>query len=777
MLTLRARWPRIATAMAALFAGVLLVAGAMPAGARQTPLSSARPFSSNVVIPQTRAFCGWRPGPVRITSVHADVVIRAQVATTRLDIHLHNPSSSRLESELLVPVPDGCVVRGFTFQGAGAEPTATLLPRDEARRRYDDIVARIQDPALLEFAGYNLVQSSVFPVEAGGTQQVQLTYEHILDADGDRIDYVLPRSESLDYTVPWSIDVRIEASEPVSTLYSPSHPIETNRLGSGALTARVAPTGRNTPGAFRLSYLLQADGVNASLIAYPDPSIGGGYFLLLAGLPAVPAPSDKGIRREVTIVIDRSGSMNGEKIQQVRSAVLQVLGGLEMGETFNIIPYNESVEAFSPQPVTKSAETLAAARKYVSGILPRGGTNIHDALLEALRQKPAEGCLPIVLFLTDGLPTVGQTSEVAIRSLASKANPHAKRIFTFGVGVDVNTPLLEKVAFATRATTTFVLPGEDVEVKVASVFERLAGPVLAHPELAITGANGSAALGRVRDVIPGALPDLFRGDQLVVLGQYVDEAPITFEVRGNFLGTERTFRFDFRLDRATTRNAFVPRLWASRKIAMLVDAIRELGAGLHPLTPAPTPTQDPRVKELVDEIVRLSTEFGILTEYTAFLATEGTDLAARDRVIGEATQNFATRAIRSRTGLESVNQDTNLMYQKFQGCVNPTNRFYDANMQTVEISTVQQVSDRAFYRRGDTWIDSRVLDRNTDRRPREVVIGSDAFREILEKLLANGRQGCVSLRGNILLEIDGEAVLVRNDWTSPDKAPKASEPR
>ena len=90
--------------------------------------------------------------------------------------------------------------RGFTFQGSASEPTAELLRKEAARQTFDSIVAKMKDPALLEFVGYNLVRSSVFPVEANGTQKVRLTYEHLLTADGDRVDYVLPRSESIGYS-------------------------------------------------------------------------------------------------------------------------------------------------------------------------------------------------------------------------------------------------------------------------------------------------------------------------------------------------------------------------------------------------------------------------------------------------------------------------------------------------------------------------------------------------------------------------------------------------
>ncbi len=260
--------------------------------------------------------------------------------------------------------------------------------------------------------------------------------------------------------------------------------------------------------------------------------------------------------------------MRGEKLAQVREAALQVLAGLDDGEAFNVILYNEGVDAFAVRPVIKSRQTIKGATEFLEGMTARGGTNIYDALLEALRQPPSEGTLPIVLFMTDGLPTVGQTSEVSIRELARKGNSHQRRIFTFGVGVDVNTPLLEKIAYESRSTTTFILPSEDVEVKVADVFKRLHGPVLADPELTIGELEGRR---RGRELIPGRIRDVFEGDQIVVLGQYQGEEPLDFVLRGNYRGSPRVFRFRLPTDRATTRNGFVPRLWASRKIGLLVQ--------------------------------------------------------------------------------------------------------------------------------------------------------------------------------------------------------------
>jgi len=747
---------------------LLMVLLAVPSlgGIAHAQTTHGGPWSAHVVVPQARSYALGRSPALQLTGVTVGVVIRDQIATTMMEIRLRNPGAARQEAELLVPVPDGAVVRGFSFQGPGAEPSARLLPRDEGRQTYDRIVAQARDPALLEFAGYNLVRSSVFPIEPGGTQAVRLTYDHLLTATGDRVDYVLPRSESVEYTVPWKIAVKITSATPIAAIYSPSHPLRTKRPKPGVAAVELAPDAGTEPGPFQLSFLRERADVSASLFAYPDPKVGGGYFLLLAGLPSRPArPDSAGLRREVTLVIDRSGSMRGEKIAQVREAALQVLAGLDDGEAFNIILYNEGVEPLADRPVRKSRATIKDATAFLEGMTARGGTNIHDALLEALRQPPTEGTLPIVLFMTDGLPTVGQTSEAAIRELARKGNPHGRRIFTFGVGVDVNTPLLEKVAYESRATTAFILPGEDVEVKVAAVFQRLRGPVLADPVLAI---GETAARRRARELIPRRILDVFEGDQIVLLGQYTGLEPLEFSLRGNYRGNPRVFQFRLSLDQATTRNGFVPRLWASRKIGLLVDAIREQGGAPGVVSLEAKGNSNPATRELVDEIVRLSTEFGILTEYTAFLAREGTDFSQKDKVLSEAENLFRGRAIQTRSGLSSANQDLNNQNQKSISCVNPRNKYWDATMNEVATATVQQVCDLAFYKRHDRWVDSRLVTSAVEVRPERVItFGSEEFRHLAAKLAREGRQGSIALRGDILMLVDGQPVLIKAPVDQP----------
>lgn len=796
-----------------------------PVAAAQVAVTTTEPV---VIVPQGRHVVIW-PSPrppehrtIRLTKADASVQVSDQIALTTLVLTVTNDGGGPQEAQLVLPVPDGAAVRSFQLDSLGPEPNARLYPRDEARRIYDQIVAKSRDPGLLEFIGYNLIKSSVFPVPAHGTQTLRLTYEQLLPTDGsasaDRIDFVLPRTESLDDTgVAWSFAADIRSTRPISTVYSPSHEIVTERTDEGHLTVRLASAASVQPGSFRVSYLLprKPDQVSATVMLYPDPEIPGGqggYFLVLAGVPAK-AP-EKAIKREVTLVIDRSGSMRGKKIEQAREAALQVVEGLAPGESFNIIDYSDSINSFSDHAVVKSEQAMIAARKYIAGINANGGTNINDALLEALRQDPTPGTLPVVLFLTDGLPTVGQTSERAIREAAAAANKHQRRVFTFGVGLDVNGPLLTGLARGSRATSTFVLPEENVEVKVGQVYRRLSGPILASPKLeAVVDARGEIVTRPIREVQPASLPDLFDGEQLVILGQYADASARKLVLSGNYLGKDATFDIAFDTGRATVKNGFVPRLWAQRRIATLIEEIRQAGADQRP---GARPSEDPRTKELVDEIVRLSTKWGILTEYTAFLALEpGTVIAGRpgdpipmagggadtsgaprlDLVDAlratsapgagreapaalpttaaekkDYTQRvLSIRARDERWGGRAINQELNLGKQFEIGCVNVTNEFISADMKTARVSTVCQVADQTLFRRGNRWVDARIVQADKENEAPEQVInfGTPEFTRLVDALAARNQTGLLALGDQCVLMYEGKRTLVNGPGATP----------
>jgi len=760
----------------------LAVATTMPASVAMAQAGDeAVRAGVNLVVPQRRAWIqGEVRSPIEIRSVEVVASTAEHAATTTLRMTVFNHGSQMAEAQVLLPVPDGAAVGKFVLEGLGEDGIAKIMPADEARRIYNQIVSSMKDPALLEFVGTSLVRSSVFPVPANGEQTVSLTYDHTLESVGDRVEYVLPRSAELMLQgAPWSFSMTIDGARPIATVYSPSHDIATEKLDATSVKVSVGPEAfSGTPGSLRVGWLrepLEAGMLASSFLAYPDAE-GGGYFMLVAGPPALEGEREA-VKREVTLVIDKSGSMRGEKIVQAREAAIQVISGLHEGEYFNVIAYSDTINKLSEKAVQKTTQSEAEAIAFINDISAVGGTNIHDALVSAMRTEPAEGVLPMVIFLTDGLPTVGITQETAIRDAVASGNAHERRVFSFGVGYDVNAPLLTAVSRETRGAPTFVLPQEDVEVKVGQVFRRLTGPVLASPTLE------PETTSRVRDMLPGELPDIFEGDQLLVLGRYTEEDKVLkFTLSGEGGNGERAFEMSFDPTRASVENSFVPRLWAQRRIAQLVDAVRRAGADGKGETVS---------KELIDEIVALSTRWGILTEYTSFLAIEaGVDLRSqmasrgdREDSLGLARlgRQFAetastpasvpevdlqaalNRAERERTGLGAVQQDA-VNQQNLQAKSVLANSIQTAGGAQVILTGMRQVADQTLFSRNGQWVDSSLLEaveaNNTDV-AETIEFASERYFELADELARERRLGVLSLNQDVLLNRGGRVILVK----------------
>ena len=744
---------------------MVVVAGLTGSAVSQVPITSSTTTTSVTTmtdgpviltpqIPTRRRIAMPDPG-VQVTGVAADVSIVDQASTTSLEITLTNPGPRPQEAQIVLPVPIGASVRSFQYDGTGPEPTATLIARDEARRYYESIVSASKDPGLLEFVGLAAIKSSVFPVPAGATQKVRIVYEQVLPAVDGRVDYVLPRSDGLAAAqTPWTVKYEIKSSSEISAVFSPTHAMQTERRPDGKSWKGAIDGGSlSQPGAVSIAFTTPrlSGEATASVVAYPDARVNagkGGYFMMVVGLPRTPEASAP-MKREVTMVIDRSGSMRGEKIEQARKAALQVLQGLNPGEMFNIIDYSDSIASFEPAPVEKTKESSERARQYIMAINANGGTNLNDALLEALRTKPAAGALPLVLFMTDGLATVGEKSEVKIRENAKAANSAGRRVYTFGVGFDVNSPLLSGLATTTRGSATFVMPNEDVEAKVSQVFTKLNGPMLASPTLT----------GPMREMMPSTLADVFEGEQMIIVGQYLEAGPMKITLSGRGPQGDRAFEFSVSTADASARNGYVGRLWAQRKIASLLDSIRQSMAE----KPNIDPKNDPATKELVDEVVRLSTQFGVLTEYTAFLALEKDQKFAGD-MLSRSTRNFAVNVntrMSVRSGAGGVSQELNTAPAAVAPVDAKRQVYYDRSMVRQEISNVQSVNDRAFVFRNARWIDMRMLDQESLPPQNTVTVGTPEYFKVVEQLRASNLAGALSLEGEIYVTLENQRVLIR----------------
>lgn len=778
------------------------------------PLAEAKaqagddPERVQLIVPQRPPHTGG----VAVRGIDADILLDGELVRTTLSIRLHNPSPRPARCELLVPVPGAAAITGFALEGLPGDPPSKLLPRDEARRIFEEIVRTMQDPGLLEFAGAGLIRSSVFPVPAHAEQVFRVTYEHLAPGEGAQREITLPRGALTDSGPAWTVRAHIRGSPPVLSVISPTHPIRVTIHPDGS--AEVIAESLSQAGPFRLITLRHGgEGPAASVLAYPDPeSPDGGYFMLTLAAPAR-SPGGGAIPREVTIVLDRSGSMQGGKFDQARRAALQVVRALGEDERFNIIDYADTVSSFAPVPVAPGwrwafeserlllmdessgvPTAVEKAESYLNALRPVGGTNIHEALLAALRHEPSEGTLPIILFLTDGLPTVGVRAEKDIREKILAANGGTRRIFTFGVGHDVNVPLLTDLARESRGLPEFVAPGEDVEAAVGRIFARLSGPVLTDLQLGATHAAG-CGFEPVTDLFPRTPGDLYEHQRLVVLGRYrACPGGLTLSVRGESGEgpVVRAVTIDHAL--ASPGHSHIARLWAQQKVTWLIDELRSAGGdprvrGLDSLR------EDPALKELVDEIIRLSVRHGILTEYTAFLAVEEQMRGRLDDVAKVWEATIAPDAIGQRTGVGGValgqaqrarrdqidagraialDEQISAGEQIAGGAGGGPMPFASAPALREDLSrarmTIRQVGPDTLYQQRGRWVDARLVARDQQRAtgetippPDEVVpFGTDRYFEIARALAAEDRQGVITVRGEVEILLGGRRILVQN---------------
>jgi len=639
---------------------VLLVLMLTGVSSGQTEILTA----NNVIVPQSRSygFSKCSDPVIRIADVKAYVEISHDTtAETILIINLQNMSSTEQFAELLVPVPDDIIQWDMHVGQETAPIIVQVLTRAQATLLLGQMVVDVNDPALMEFIDTCLIRSDSFRIAAGATSTVSLTYKQALVINGNRVDYLLPRTEWLLYRVPWEITVRINAGQTLSAIYSPSHKLDIHRDGLDSATVTTVSESSTMAGPFRLYYLLEeAQGFTCSVLSYPASEFDGGYFLFLAGLPAELATDGNDIKRELTLVLDRSGSMRGVKIEQVKQAARLVINGLADGEAFNLITYNSRIDTFNNEPLLKNQSAVQAAFEYMDTIDAAGSTNLYGALETALLQEPTEGFLPVILFLTDGLPTTGETREVQIRDLVLSSNPYNRRVFTLGVGYDLNAPLLDGLAEYSLGRSIFVTPQDDVEAAIMEVFSTISQPLFTDLTIHSVSSEEFPGTRRTYNVLPFNIVDLFQADQLVLIGEYLGQEPFLFEIRGNYRNQVQSFFCPIDPQDESLKHGFVPRLWSSRFVAQVINEIRQMGADPE-LT-----IYNERLWDLSVAMVDLSLTYGILTEYTAFFGDGTVELLNYGDLLYFGWTDLFNRAVRAREGISAVNQSLNLGILKSQ---------------------------------------------------------------------------------------------------------------
>ena len=547
----------------------------------------------------------------KIKELGVQARISDQVARVQVSQSFVNTGSLPMEVQFLFPLPHDGAIDKLTLLVDGKEFPGKLMASREARAIYESIVRSNKDPALLEWMGMGLFQTSVFPVPPGAERKVTLHYNQLLKKDRGLTDFLFPLSTAK-YTShaveKVDIQIAIESSIEIKNVYSPTHSVEIKRPDAKHAIVSISRVNEVPISDFRLLYDVDQGQVGASVISYKPSASEDGYFLMLAS-PQIKAADAERPKKTVIFVVDRSGSMSGKKFEQARAALKFVLNNLREGDLFNIIAYDGAVESFRPELEKYHEETRKAAIGFVEGLFPGGGTNISGSISTALSHLKDNSRPNYVLFLTDGLPTVGTTNEGQICQTAKDANQVRARILTFGVGYDVNSRLLDRMARDGFGLSEYVRPDEDIEAHVSTVYRNISSPVLTDVAIRFELDGLKTEEGPpVTRVYPKTNFDLFEGQQLVVVGRYKKPGAAKVVIQGRVGSEEQKFDFPANLTEksADESYSFVEKLWAIRRIGEIIDQIDLSGKN----------------DELVKELVELSTKHGILTPYTSFLADD-----------------------------------------------------------------------------------------------------------------------------------------------------------
>lgn len=563
-----------------------------------------------------------RPTPIpssyKIRTVDVQTSIRDQAAKVQISQVFQNTGSSTLEAQFAFPMPDDAAISGLTLMVDGKELTGKLLKKEDARRIYEEIVRRQRDPALLEYMGQGMFQTSVFPIPAQAERTVEIRYTQLLRKENGLVDLLLPIGSTKHSNKPvetLNVTVRVETTDQIKTVYSPSHQLEIQRPDDKHAVCKLTLRDSYAPDDFRLFYGTVNGLVGMNVISYRPSEGDDGYFLMLAS-PEVKSALAEKTEKTMVFVFDKSGSMSGKKIEQAKEALKFLINQLKPGDTFNVIAYDSAVEAFRPELQRADADTVKAALGFADGLYAGGSTNIDGAMQKALKMLADPKRPSYVLFMTDGLPTVGEMNEMKIAANAKQANAVNARVFVFGVGFDVNARLLDRLSHDQRGQSVYVRPNENIETHVSALYNKIGSPLMT--DLAVTfdfdrviQAGYAPPISRT---YPRQLTDLFQGEQLVWVGRYKYPGTVKVNLTGAVAGEKRSFSFPATLvERSVDEsNGFVEKLWATRRIGEIIDELDLKGHN----------------QELVNELIQLSIRHGIITPYTSFLAEEGVSLAA-----------------------------------------------------------------------------------------------------------------------------------------------------
>lgn len=634
--------------------------------------------------------------PVVLEKSIARIKLNGDVARVQLNQWFRNPASYRQEGAYLYSFNSSARMDAFYLYINGRKVAGQVLDKAAAEKIYTDIVRRMKDPALLEYAGYGAFKTRIFPIDANKERQIELHYTQVTTYENGNYKFSLPIRQSGQGRIKsYEIEIDLQTQRPIATVYSPSHKIEVRRLKANHFTIRFSGDNMEGMQDFVMYYSLQEGTLPYAFFPFRPRTDRYGFFTIFVAPPVI-AGKRTVLPKDVIFVMDASGSMGGKKIAQARSALKYCINVLNPQDRFEILRFSSSVSGFAGRLVAVNADSRNNAGYFIDNIRAAGGTNIDEALRRALNlKKHKDDRLTSIVFLTDGLPTEGEKNIQTIVGHALDKNRAEIRFFNFGVGYDVNTFLLDKLALKTRGSTTYVRPSEDIEAPVSNLFAKISSPLLTHVRLAFTGVA-------TEDIFPRKLPELFRGQRLMISGRYRQGGKAVVELRGEQDGLEKVFKIPVEFPRRELSNEFVARLWANRKVDYYLDKIRFEGER----------------QEWVATVKELAGKYGIITPYTSYLVqAQERELADVQEQAGATAYKMSEQS-RARKSSGSITSDmlealgsVSAIPSRASGAMavmgsRSRNRLMKTNEQSVQMLIIHKnIAGRSFLLKKGVWME------------------------------------------------------------------------
>lgn len=701
-------------------------------------LAASTAVADGVLIPRPEPWMPPRPA-VDVKYHFVDVDINDPVATTKIDQVFVNPYHRDIEADYIFPIPEGAAIGRFTAWLGGHKMEAELLDADQARRTYEDIVRRMKDPALLEYAGRGMYRIRIFPIPAHGEVRFKIEYDQTLKSDNGLVEYLYPLNTekfSGRNLEECKVELRINSFENIGTVYCPSHQITSERLNDKAFKAEYREKDVKPDKDFVLHFTRQKRDFGFHLLSYSQPGSRDGFFLGILSPPLRSA--DRSIDKNLIFVLDSSGSMRGEKMRQAIEALKFCLQGLNPGDEFAIIDYDDQVKSYRPGLLPADDSNISEAVDFVESVEASGGTDIYGALDAACRVIPTDNDPTFIIFLTDGLPTSGNTDLEDIIRNTTGLNEERARLFAFGVGYDVNAHLLDRLSNENKGFAEYVLPEEDIEIKVSRFASKISFPALTDISLTFNPRDDATY------IYPNPLPDLFHGSEIVIAGRFRQVGQAHAIVSGNIGRDKITYEFPVTFSAGSASDDYVALIWANRRINDLLQQMRLHGSS----------------DELLTEVIELSKKYGIITEYTSFLIT-GDEHTRYDRFwqmpAPEASREVEKSLIslgKQETGRSAVNQSQYLNRQA-QNAQTPLAGQFNADGQWLSYTIAQNVGSQAFFQSGSNWIQSDISD---DRFDIEIKRFSEAYFQLIEHDPSLGRY--MSLGNEVRFRVGSQIVQI-----------------